>query len=298
MSALPDWLGKSAPRGPCPLAGARAPRSFAERTLVGLARLVADEASASREAARPGFLQAADARAKLVAASLLLVAIAGTPSIVALAALGALAPALAAASRVDARRYARRVWLSAPLFSAGVALPALFSSFSPGETAIALGPFVVTREGIEAATRLVLRVGASVSVALLLARTTAPPALLKALRALGVPRAMVLVAAMTHRYIFLLAREVEEMHLGLVSRRIAPLAAPGARAWVGSRLGVLFEKANRTAEEVHLAMAARGFRGEWRTLDRARFGAREAVLIAAAAALAAGIALAGRAGLL
>jgi cobalt/nickel transport system permease protein len=238
-----------------------------------------------------------DARAKVIAAVVLLVGAGATPSLVALAALAAAALGLAAVTRLDVPSYARRVWLVAPLFSAAVAAPALFAAFTPGEPLAFHGPLAITRPGALAAARLVLRVGASVSVVLLLTRTTGAPALLKALRAVGVPQTFVLVAGMTYRFLFLLAREVEDMHLGLLSRRLAPLPAGGARAFVTSRMAVLLAKSRRTAEDVHLAMTARGFRGEWRTLDAARFGRCEAVVLAAAFGAAALILLAPRAGL-
>src|SRR5205823_3287313 len=120
--------------------------------------------------------------------------------------------------------------------------------------------------------------------------------LFRALRSFGVPQAFTLVAAMTYRYIFVLAREVEEMHLGLLSRRLGPMKSAAGRAFVTSRMAVLLAKAGRTAEEVHLAMVARGFDGEWRTLASPRIGPRDVGTVLAAAALAALVLLAARAG--
>jgi cobalt/nickel transport system permease protein len=293
---LPSWLGSSDDRGPCPFAGERLRGSFAERAVVAVADLVADEARTAADIAAGGGLKAIDARAKLVATALLLVAVSSTTSLAALAATAGLAAMLAALSRLHVRAFVRDVWLFVPLFSAAVALPALFRRFTPGAPLLELGPLAITRPGALAAARLVLRAGASVSLAVLLARTTGAPALLRALRSVGVPQAFTLVAAMTHRYIFVLAREVEEMHLGLLSRRLAPLGAAAGRAFVTSRMGVLLGKAHRTAEEVHLAMVARGFDGEWRTLAAPRLGARDVALVLAAAAVGALVLLAPRAG--
>jgi cobalt ECF transporter T component CbiQ len=293
---LPSWLGSSDASGPLPLSGARAPGSFAERTALALAGLVMAEERRTAELARGRLLARADARAKLVAAALLLVAVSATPSLLALGAVAAGAAALAAASRLDLRAYLRDVWVVAPLFTAAIALPAIFRAVSPGEALLEVGPLAITRPGVLAAARLVLRAGASVSIAVLLARTTPAAALLRGLRSLGVPRVMTLVAAMTYRYIFLLAREVEEMHLGLVSRRLAPMGAAAGRAFVTSRIAVLLAKASRTAEEVHGAMVARGFEGEWRTLAEPRFGPRDGAIVLLAAAGAALVLAAARVG--
>jgi cobalt ECF transporter T component CbiQ len=286
---IPAWLGASDARGPCPLSGERDPPAFLERTLVHAARVVASEADRPA-AGPPRGLFAFDARAKLLAAAVLVVAVSATPSLAALITVSAVAISLAAASGVPAGRFARAVWLVAPLFSAAIALPALFGAVTPGEPLLSLGPLTITRPGALAAARVVLRTGASVSIAMLLARTTGASALLKGLRAVGVPEALTLVAAMTHRYIFVLAREVEEMHLGLLSRRLTPLPTAAGRAFVTSRMAVLLRRANRTAEEVHLAMIARGFDGEPRLLAEPRLRAADAALFASALALGGAIA--------
>lgn len=294
---LPSWLGSSRDAGPLPISGARAGGSFAERTVLAIADLVAGDARDAAEIAAGRGLAGVDPRAKIVAAALLLLAVSTTRSLGALAGVALFAAALAALTRIDLARYLRDVWIFVPLFTAAIALPAVFRGFTPGEPLFGSGALTVTRPGLLAASRLVLRAGASVSIALLLARTTGATALLRGLSALGVPRALTLVAGMTYRYIFVLAREVEEMHLGLLSRRIRPLGTRAGRAFVTSRMAVLLAKANRTAEDVHLAMLARGFRGEWRTLAPRPLGARDAAVVLGAALVAAATVIAARAGI-
>jgi cobalt/nickel transport system permease protein len=60
---------------------------------------------------------------------------------------------------------------------------------------------------------------------------------------------------------------------------------------------VVLMKARTTAEDVHSAMVARGFRGDVKTLDEPRLGARDMLAIALAAAWATAMVLLGRAGL-
>jgi energy-coupling factor transporter transmembrane protein EcfT len=216
---------------------------------------------------------------------------------------------LAAASRVDVGKLVRRTWLVVPLFSAALALPAILNVVTPGPELARLAAtpewlrragwpetVAVTATGVHTALQLVLRVGASISVVALVTRTTAPGELLKALRALGVPRAFVLVATMTERYILALATTIEEMHQALVSRRIRSLPGEASRAFVTSRMGVVLAKSSATAEEVHLAMVSRGFRGDVKTLQEPALRARDLVAVALALTLAAGVALAGEAG--
>jgi cobalt/nickel transport system permease protein len=279
--------------------------------LLGVAALARSVLDTRRDAERPGLLQGMDPRAKVASALALVVGIALSPSLVAIGAVAALTVALAALSRLELIRFLGRVWLFAPLFTAAVALPALLNAMTPGPVLLALGrtpgflrsflhwpeTLSLTTTGALVAARLVLRVGASVSVVALLSRTTAPDETLKATRALGIPRVFVLVALMTERYLLGFVRVVEEMHLGLLSRRIHPLGSSAGRAFVTSRMGVVLEKANVTAEEVHLAMVARGFRGEVRTLSAPRPRGRDLLLAGAALVVSAGLALSGRAGL-
>jgi cobalt ECF transporter T component CbiQ len=284
--------------------------SFAEKTLLGVSAAVRDSLESARDASLPGLLQTLDPRAKLLAALALVVGVALSRSLVADASVAVLVVVLAAASRLDVGKLVRRTWLVVPLFTAALAIPAVLNVTTPGPELLRLGAtpgwlhragwpetLAVTTTGLRTAVQLVLRVGASLSVVALVTRTTPPGELLKAIRALGVPRAFVLVATMTERYILTLAKTIEEMHLALLSRRIRPLASGASQAFVTSRMGVVLAKSSKTAEDVHLAMVARGFRGEVRTLEEPRLRGRDLAAVLVAAALAAGVALSSRAGL-
>lgn len=310
MTTLPAWLAARPPAtGPLPTGRAVLRDAFVDRTLLRAAAFARDSLEAGQTAERPGVLQGLDARAKVLAALLLLVGIALSRSLFAIGAVAALALTLAAASRVDVGRFARRVWLVVPLFTLAAALPATLNVTTPGDPLLVLGrvpdalvrlgwpeTLAVTGTGLIVAARLVLRVGASLSIVMLVAETTPHNEALGALRSLGVPRAFVLVATMMQRYLLALVLAVEELHLGLVSRRLRPLSPTAGRAFVATRLGVLLRKARTTAEEVHLAMVARGFRGEVRTLAPARLRVADGALVLAAALAATAVALAARGG--
>lgn len=284
--------------------------SFAEKTLLGVSGVVRDSLETARDASRPGLLQGLDPRAKLLAAITVVVGVALSRSLVANGTVAILVLVLGAVSELELAKLVRRVWLVVPLFTAALAVPAILNVTTPGPELVRLGAIPewlrradgpealsITTTGVRTALQLVLRVGASLSVVALVTRTTSPGELLKAVRALGVPRAFVLVATMTERYILTLAKTIEEMHLALVSRRIRPLASGTSQAFVTSRMGVVLAKSSKTAEEVHLAMVARGFRGEVKTLEEPRLRGRDLIAIVVAAGLATGVALAGRAGL-
>ncbi|RMG08600.1 MAG: hypothetical protein D6731_21540 [Planctomycetota bacterium] len=304
--SLPTWIGAGPPRtGPLPTSKVRLRTSFVEKTLLGISDFLRRGLEEAPE--RAAILEP---RAALLAALALLVGISLSHSLVALALVAVALAALAGLLGLGLGRTLWRVWGVVPLFSAAIALPAVLNVSTPGPTLVELvatpawlvrigwPPVLsVTTSGVGVAGLLVLRVGASVSVAALLAGTTPPTRLLSALGALGIPRAFVLVAALTLRYARTLAFTVSDMHLALLSRRVRTVDAKAERAFVGSRMGVVLQRSRATAEEVHMAMLARGFRGDYVPLFPTRVRPRDVLAVLAAIGVGALLASAARAGI-
>jgi cobalt/nickel transport system permease protein len=263
-----------------------------EKTLDGLAGLIREALVSEEVAARRGLLQRLDARAKLSGALALLIAAGLVRHIPVLLGLYALTLVLAAASRIGLGWFAKRVWLFIPLFTGVIVAPAMFSFITPGEVVLPLGHWFghqvgLTRQGLTSAALIVCRVATSISLVLLLTLTTSWSRLLAALRALFVPRLLVLVLGMAYRYLFVLLDSVAEMVTARRARTIvAKRSRRGERAIASFSGGALFGKAHALSEEVHQAMLARGFNGEARALKRARIGAVDAVSLVASLALA------------
>jgi cobalt/nickel transport system permease protein len=72
---------------------------------------------------------------------------------------------------------------------------------------------------------------------------------------------------MTWRYIFLLVQTAEEMFEAREARWIGVLEPPDRRRLAAASAGLLLDKSIQLSGEVHLAMQARGFRGDVRLLD-------------------------------
>jgi cobalt/nickel transport system permease protein len=273
----PRWLLEAQPGlCPCGCVGRRNRRGFLDATLAGATKVRREALLGEEAAERPGLLQRLDGRVKLAGALALVLAVALVRSPVVLAAVAALLPVLAASSRIEVGRFVRRVWCVVPLFTGLVVLPATLNLITPGDVVVGLGhPFGhelgITSQGLHGAVVIVLRVGASVSIATLLALTTPWPALLAALRALRVPRAFVLVAGMAYRHLFVLLGVVEDMYVARKARAAGTrargvVASRAGRASVAAAAATLFARAYAMADDVHLAMVARGWRGEARTL--------------------------------
>jgi cobalt/nickel transport system permease protein len=126
----------------------------------------------------------------------------------------------------------------------------------------------ITREGLTSAVLLLLRVGASVSLAVLLTLTTPWNVLLKALGVFRIPSLFITILEMTYRYIFLLLQTSSEMFMARRSRLVGPASSREQRWFVTAAMGTLWGKTHVTSEEVHSAMVARGYTGVPRSLQR------------------------------
>lgn len=294
MDPLPSWMTPQPAPDAASYAGpARSRSSSARRALSSFTRLL--ERLLAHDAAPDGFLQRVDPRAKLIGFGGLLIAVSFVHGPAALAICIACCLIAAMASRVPVRRFAE--WLPAPvLFTAVIAAPATLNVITQGRPVLGL-PYglAVTDAGLLVAGRLVLRVTACVSIVALLSLTTRRHRLLQGLRGLGVPRMFVVVLTIMERYLEVLVRAAEHVHLAKLSRTIRPRGLRDEHAWVAAGMGSLFRRSRSLAESVHLAMISRGFTGEFRVLDQGRFGWREVEFLGAVAIFAGALILAGMA---
>ncbi len=268
-------------------------RGFLEKTLGDITHTLEATLFAEELARQDGLLQSIDPRAKLVGMLGILLAISFSHNLLVLLVLYLLMLPLAAASRVPLGMYVKRVWLFMPFFTGIVALPALFSPFTPGTPLLTLidtsSPrlyLAITEPGVITAAFLLLRVGVSVSVAVLLILTTQWAVLLKALRILRVPQAFVVILGMTYRYIYVLLHAANNMFLARQSRMVGHMSNGEERRWLAASMGALVSKSYALSEDVYLAMQSRGFRGEAQVMEDLRWRAGDSLWLAAFLALA------------
>lgn len=255
---------------------------FVAKTLAETARAIEYSIFANQYAEKKGFLQRIDPRVKLLTTLALLIIIGLTNRLEVLLVFYAGTLILAAFSRISLGFFIKRVWVFIPLFTGIVALPAVFNIVTPGRplfTVISFlsphtfGPFhipqtiTITAQGLSGVAILVMRVAASVSMAVLLVVTTQWIRLLKALYVLKIPEVVIMILAMTYRYIHLFLRTVEAMFLARKSREISDLKMKEDHGWIASRLGVLVGKSYRLSNDVHLAMTSRGWTGNPTLMD-------------------------------
>ncbi|MFO1057646.1 MAG: cobalt ECF transporter T component CbiQ [Dongiaceae bacterium] len=243
---------------------------FADTLLHGLLAALDHALESERTAAMPGLLQRLDPRVKLAGLLALILAVVSVRSLAVLAGLFLLATGLALASRISPALLARRLWLGVLLFTGLLALPAIL--LVPGEPVlhVPLLGWTATRQGLVSAGFLVGRAETAATLALLAILSTPWPHLLKALRGLGLPVVVVAILGMTHRYIFVLLSTAAQMFEARTSRLMGPLPGRERRRIAAGAAGTLLLLSLQLAGEVHLAMVARGYRGEIRLLDEFR----------------------------
>jgi cobalt/nickel transport system permease protein len=216
-------------------------------------------------ARRRGLLQSLDARVRLIGLFALVLAVTLSRKISAVAALFLAAILLAILSRVNLFMLAKRVWLIVLGFTGVIAIPALF--VTPGRAILSSGNLAITEPGLRTALLLVLRVETAVTFTTLLILCTSWTHVLKALRALRLPKEAIMMLAMTYRYIFLLVDTAGQMFESRRSRTVGVLNGPEQRQVAARTAGVLLSKSVALSNEVYLAMESRGFRGEVQILS-------------------------------
>jgi cobalt/nickel transport system permease protein len=80
-----------------------------------------------------------------------------------------------------------------------------------------------------------------------------------------------MVLEMSVRYIALLTRAAQEIHLAKLSRSAVPRGVGETRAWAAAGVGELYRRSRSLADGVALAMASRGYTGEVRLLAPAKW---------------------------
>ncbi len=169
-----------------------------------------------------------------------------------------------------------------PLKRSVVALPFALAAVTiiftlPGRPLLAwqLGPWtlVASDAGLVRFVSIVVRSWLSVQMAILLVATTQFPDLMHALRHLRVPSTLVAITSFMYRYLFVLSEETKRLLRAREARsaRLAPGRGGGSIPWrarvAGNMAGQLFLRSYERSDRVYEAMLARGYRGQFLTLN-------------------------------
>ncbi|HEY8490656.1 MAG TPA: cobalt ECF transporter T component CbiQ [Dehalococcoidia bacterium] len=248
-----------------------------------------------RYEARSSPLHRADARVKLVATVAYIFAVTLTPfgAWTALLLLAAPLVPAAAASRLSPWLVLRRSMLALPFVLAAV--PLAFTREGPAVFSVPLLGWDASETGLTAVATILAKSWLSVTAAVLLTASTPAVELIRALRALRVPRLLVATVQVMYRHIFVIGEEAARLTRARDSRSGArPGYRSGGTLWwrarvLGNMVGSLFLRSYERSERVYAAMLARGYDGEPRLLDRPAVRLAEAAAAALLVAYALGV---------
>ncbi|MCL4439275.1 MAG: cobalt ECF transporter T component CbiQ [Firmicutes bacterium] len=256
-------------------------RGFVEKTIEAMANVLREEFFAGQIAGKPGLLQGIDPRVKVLTTLLLIVVASLIHHALVLLVLNLWIIWVAKVSRIPLQAFLKRVWLVVPLFTGIIILPSVFNIVYPGDPLLTLFNFghqlhigfwtfpdtlAITSQGAYGALVLIFRVGASVSLAVILTLTTRWNVLLKTLNMIFVPQIFVTVLEMTYRYTYLFLQPASDIFVAWQSRTVGRTSTKEQRRFVSGAMGALWGKAYTMSEEVHAAMVSRGYTGRPKTL--------------------------------
>lgn len=165
--------------------------------------------------------------------------------------------------------YLKRALLALPFVLA--ALPVLFTTQGTVMAHLPLN-LTISEPGLARFASVALKSWISVQAAVLLATTTPFPQILVAMRALRVPRLLVAIIGLMWRYLFVMVDEALRLMRARQARssHAAGGKAGGTLAWrakvTGGLAGNLFLRSLERSDRIYMAMLARGYDGEMRSL--------------------------------
>lgn len=168
----------------------------------------------------------------------------------------------------------KRAVLAAPFALA--AAPLMFTTPGDALASLPLGPWTLTLSGPGLArfASVALKSWLSVQMAVVLASATPFPELLAAMRSLRLPKLLVAVIGLMWRYLFVLVDEVLRLTRAREARsgQADGSRGGGSLAWrarvTGGMAGNLMLRSFDRSERIYAAMAARGYDGEVRGMER------------------------------
>jgi cobalt/nickel transport system permease protein len=179
----------------------------------------------------------------------------------------------------------RRSFVALPFALA--AITAIFTVPGQPVFVLPLGPWhlVATDAGLIRFTSIVVRSWLSVQMAILLTATTQFPDLMHALRHLRVPKLLVAIVSFMYRYLFVLIDEANRLLRAREARsaHLNPGHGGGSVAWrarvTGNMAGQLFLRSYERSDRVYNAMLARGYAGQFLTLNPHTMRGRDWVVL-------------------
>lgn len=161
----------------------------------------------------------------------------------------------------------------------------------PGRVLFAVGPFAASAEGLVLAVTIALKAGAVVIAIVSQLGTLEPVRLGHGLALLGVPHKLVALLLLTVRYVSVFEDEYRRLRRAMLVRGFEVRSSRHTWRSFGWLVGMLLVRSNDRAARVLQAMKCRGFNGRFHIIANLTFSPADAVYLALALGIAAGLAL-------
>lgn len=198
-----------------------------------------------------------DARWKLAAGAVFVVATVGLRSLPMSAAAMMVAVGLTIVGRLPWRAAAQR--LKAPAVVV-VAIVMLLAITAPGER-LHWGGLSLSKAGLHAGGLVAAKAIGVVLGLIAIVSSSPTQRLWAAMRQLHIPAGLVQVFHLTYRYVFVIQSESRAVHNAMRARAFRSNLSGRSLAILGNAVGMLLIRSTERAERVYLAMQARGFDG-------------------------------------
>ncbi|MEM3003913.1 MAG: cobalt ECF transporter T component CbiQ [Candidatus Bathyarchaeia archaeon] len=226
-----------------------------------------------RYAGEVGVLQRVNPLTKVISLFFMILSAVASKNLYPLAAIFGVLVLLCWMSKVSIRYFLKRVTLFIPLFAAAVASPLIFITPGTSLVTIMFGPLTIqpTVEGLMKAATFTFRIWVCVASLNLLVLTTRFSQLIFSMDRLRLPRAFIVLTAVTYRYIFLFINEAYRMVLARGSRTVRREPRLQSFRSLANMLSILLVRAYERGERVYLAMLARGLSPGARPFSEVKF---------------------------
>ncbi|MEG6567038.1 cobalt ECF transporter T component CbiQ [Thermoanaerobacterium saccharolyticum] len=254
--------------------------NFIEKTVLSIQSTFQDMFESDEIAIKDGLMQSLDTRVRLLSILLLIVLCNLSSSWQILCLMVVYSIFVAVLSKVPIKSYIFRVLSVSVIFTGIVLIPSLFNIVKPGNPLIYIGKnLYITRSGAISASIFIMRSFVSLSFIYILILSTKWVEILKAFRYFKLPKIFSATLDISFRYITLFLDVTSNMFLARKSRSVGKSKGKIERRFVASSMGNLLIRSEYLSSEVYSAMIARGYKGEYKTINDFKFDIFDAVWI-------------------
>lgn len=155
-----------------------------------------------------------------------------------------------------------------------LALTSIYYDTTPATRAF--GPFTFTvRVGVLRCISIILKFSITIAALMSLICTTKFNILLNGLGKMGMPKILIIQLGLIYRYIFMLIDKVQQILRARNIRRLRNLGFKKELKVAGSMVGSLFISSLETSSRVNMAMEARGFEGDFKTISHLQISSKD-----------------------